>query len=171
MFCTDIRTGPLQPVKAFADERRAFAHLLFGDGQRRRDAEGRVAVEEPVAQDARLLEELHDPVKLRRVAQLDGQQQPRTADLPHGGMVREQLLVEGALRLDALDDAVFEQVVQCRKPRGAADRMAAEGGDVPQRRIVLQGIHDLVPRDESPEGHAPAEGLGQANDVGRDAVA
>ena len=48
--------------------------------------------------------------------------------------------------------------------------MAAESGDMPQRGIFLQGVHHLVTRDERPEGHAPAEGLGQTDDVGRDAV-
>ena len=41
---------------------------------------------------------------------------------------------------------------------------------MPQDRVRLQGVHDLVPRDESPERHAAAEGLGQADDVGRHAV-
>ena len=48
--------------------------------------------------------------------------------------------------------------------------MAAESGDMPQHGIFLQGVHHLVTRDERPEGHAPAEGLGQTDDVGRDAV-
>lgn len=39
-----------------------------------------------------------------------------------------------------------------------------------QNRIGLQRIHDFAPRHERPQRHAAAERLGQAYDVGRNAV-
>ena len=39
-----------------------------------------------------------------------------------------------------------------------------------QNRIGLQRIHDFAPRHERPQRHAAAERLGQAYDIGRNAV-
>ena len=55
-------------------------------------------------------------------------------------------------------------------PRRAADRMASERGDVAQRGVVTQPLHDLAAADESPQRHPAAEGFGQADDVGGHAV-
>lgn len=85
-------------------------------------------------------------------------------------MILQQHFIQRALRFDPFDHLVVHQVIQRRESRRTADRMAAESGDMPQRGIFLQGVHHLVTRDERPEGHAPAEGLGQTDDVGRDAV-
>ena len=49
--------------------------------------------------------------------------------------------------------------------------MSAERGDMSQCGVGLQGIHRPLRRDERPQRHSAAEGLGQADDVGRDAVA
>ena len=48
--------------------------------------------------------------------------------------------------------------------------MPAERGDMPQHGILLQGLHNLRPRDERPQRHTAPESLGQAHDVGRNAV-
>ena len=85
-------------------------------------------------------------------------------------MVPQQRFVERTLRLDRPDHAVVQQVVERSQSRRTADRMAAEGRDMSQHGVVLQGIHHLVARHEGPERHPSAEGLRQADDVGHDAV-
>ena len=92
--------SPSDSVEAFADQAGAVAHFLLGDRERRRDAERRIAVEEPVAQDARLLEELHHTEHLGRRAQFDGQQQAAAPDFHDLRMIRQQRFVEDASAFD-----------------------------------------------------------------------
>ena len=85
-------------------------------------------------------------------------------------MAPQQRFVQRALGFGLLHDLVVQQVIQRRQPRRTTDRVSAEGGDMSQNRIGLQRIHDFAPRHERPQRHAAAERLGQAYDVGRNAV-
>ena len=58
----------------------ALLDFSLRNGEWGRDAERRVAIEEPVAHDALLFEYLHQAVEVLRLAKFHGEQKSRTAN-------------------------------------------------------------------------------------------
>ena len=85
-------------------------------------------------------------------------------------MIRQQRFVECASAFDVLYRPGFQQIFEGRQSRCAADRVAAESGDMSQYGIGLEAVHDLLTGCERSQRHPAAEGFGQADDVGCDAV-
>ena len=139
--------------------------LVVGDRQRRCDAQRRGPEEEPFGEQARLHGALYDPLAERRVAEFDGHQQSGAAHLFYGRVRAHRLFIAGSFRIGLLHQSFAEQVFERRESRRAADRVSAEGGDVPQHRVGLERRHDPVRRDECAQRHAAAEGFCGAEDV------
>ena len=63
----------LQPIQRAFDNGAALLDFRLRNGERWRDAEGGIAVEEPVAHNALLLEYLHQAIEVLGLAKLQGE--------------------------------------------------------------------------------------------------
>ena len=159
-----------QPIETVQKNRRTFANLLFGDRERWRNAESRIAKEEPVAQDSLLPKQLHDPIELLGITQFDRQQQPHTANFPHKRMSRQQLFVERALPFGLCRKIVLQQVFESRQTGRTTNRMSPERRNMAESRIVSELSHALRRGDESAQRHPATKRLGHTKNIGFDPV-
>ena len=111
--------------------RRYVAHLLFRNGRRRRDAERRVAEQEPVAQNPRLLEKVPSCGTVSPIRPISTAiKQPAAADFAHGGCPAAAFRTARPWLRPAPRPCC--PAGQRRQPRRTTDRVAAEGGDMSQ---------------------------------------
>jgi len=82
------------------------------------------------------------------------------------GIVHQHFLKESALFLCTADKVAGSQNIERCKARGTAYRMPSEGRDMPQFRVGCQALHDLFPRNESPERHSTSQRLCKEEDIG-----
>ena len=133
-----------QQIEAHADNAGTISNLLLGDYQRRRDAESRIAEEEPITHNASLGKEFHHPEHPLRRAELDSQQQSATTNLLHRRVVSKQRFVEDSLSLNLLDNLILFEVVESGQTRSTTYGVTTKGGDVSEYWVVSQRVHHLA---------------------------
>src|SRR5690606_25155073 len=103
--------------------------------------------------------------------QLDADHQPASAHLPYGRHVggggAEPFDEHSADPPGVALEVVFEVVGEVGETGGHGDLGAAERGDA----VGVQAVHDLGAGDDTADGHAVADALGEGQHVGRAAAA
>ena len=135
---------------------------VFRDVQRRREAHETVAVQRPSQQNAVVKARPDNPRRRFGVHQFEAQHRPAPAHRRHERVVFE-CRPDGRLnhRSGPLGEALVQQNLERGEASGAAHRMAAEGGDVAQRRVVAERGHHRRGSYERAQRHPAAEGLGE----------
>ena len=133
----------LKVVETAVDYAAYIAYLVVRHGEGRGDAECGVAEQEPVAQYAALLEELHDVVETFAAAEFHGHEQAAAAYFLYGRVTCEKSFEHCPFAFYIIEQAVFCDVFHGGKTCGTTYGMASECCDMSQRRVMRQTFHNV----------------------------